>query len=86
VIWTHIDARFGSRSGPTQIEFVFQSFLFGMASYIVVYAGYWLFGFNFIIIDLSKVETQNLLTSTICWFPRRTEPVRRTGDADKNLD
>jgi hypothetical protein len=65
VIWTHLDARFGSRSGPTQIEFVFQSFLFGLASYVVVYAGYWMLGFEFVIIDLSKVETQNLLTRAI---------------------
>jgi hypothetical protein len=65
VIWTHLDARFGTRSEPTQVEFVFQSFLFGMASYVVVFAGYWLFGFSFTIIDLSKVESQNLLTSDI---------------------
>jgi hypothetical protein len=57
VIWTHLDAKFGSRSNPTQIEFLFRSLLFGLASYVVVYALYWLAGVEFAFIDLQQAQT-----------------------------
>ncbi|MDP9590573.1 UNVERIFIED_ORG: hypothetical protein J2W19_003137 [Shinella zoogloeoides] len=57
VLWTHLDAKFGSRSSPSQIEFVFRSLLFGLASYVVVYALYWAIGLDFSFIDIERAQT-----------------------------
>lgn len=65
VIWTHLDVRFGRKPNLSQIEFLFRSLLFGLASYLIVYLVYQMLGFEFVLVDLDKVEKQSVLNRAI---------------------
>jgi hypothetical protein len=47
IIWAGIDARFGAGLKPDQIQLIIRSFLFGMATYSVLYIIYFYLGQDF---------------------------------------
>ena len=47
LIWAQIDARHVAKDKPGQVDFVVRVFLFGLATYVVVFVGYRLFGKDF---------------------------------------
>lgn len=65
LIWARLDARYASKSKPSDVEFFLRAFLFGLASYAVTFIVYMLFGWEFNVVNLGDVGTQPVVTHDI---------------------
>jgi Family of unknown function (DUF6338) len=57
IIWANIDASYGHKGKPTQFDLVLRSFLFGVASYVVVFLIYNWLGRDFGILQINSNES-----------------------------
>ena len=53
VIWARLDQAWAQREKGTDVEFLIRSFLFGVASYVVTFVGFYLVGAEFEVLNLS---------------------------------
>ena len=58
LIWAQIDARHVAKEKPGQVDFVVRVFLFGLATYVVVFVGYRLFGKDFTSLGIDTSHKQ----------------------------
>jgi hypothetical protein len=65
LIWAGIDARYASKSKPSDIEFFLRAFLFGLTSYAATFAIYSLFGWDVTVVNLVDAATQPIVTRAI---------------------
>ena len=65
LIWARLDARYASKSKPSDVEFFLRAFLFGLASYAVTFIVYLLLGWEFAVINIADVATQSVVTTAI---------------------
>jgi hypothetical protein len=65
LIWARLDARYASKSKPSDVEFFLRAFLFGLTSYAVTFGIYSLCGLEFAAVNLADVATQPVVTRAV---------------------
>lgn len=60
LIWAGVDASYARKSAPSDMAFLFRTFLFGLISYAVTFVLFSLAGWQFTLVDLSLAETDTL--------------------------
>jgi len=54
LVWERVDAQFAQKRLPSQFDVLRRTFIFGLASYVVTYGLYRLFGYPFELVELKK--------------------------------
>lgn len=60
LIWVRLDARYATKKSLNQFEILIRAFMYGLATYAIVYLGYELTGRQFSMADATKVSNETL--------------------------
>jgi hypothetical protein len=63
LVWARLDARYGTTEKPSETELFIRAFMYGLATYAVVYIIYWCVGREFSILEMNDVEESVVLTA-----------------------
>jgi hypothetical protein len=65
IIWAGLDARYASKTKPSETEFFIRAFTFGLASYAAVFLVYAAFGRSFDLVDLAGADEATVVTRAV---------------------
>ena len=67
IVWARLDARYGLKDKPSEFDFFLRAFVYGLASYAVLFALDSVLHRPFVMIDVSQAEQKSVFTPQIGW-------------------
>lgn len=65
IIWARLDARYDPKPDQSNLDFLISAFIYGIATYVVVFLAYSLIDRQFIFIDFKEAQNKSVLTRSI---------------------